>query len=128
MHTIDLSGKAALITGGTRNIGQAIARSLAEAGANVALFHCSDEAALNYFAVMLAQDIGPRGIRVNVVSPGYIDYGQAGPTEEEKRAVLQGTALRRLGVPDDVAGAVLFFASDLSAFVTGQWLQVNGGG
>jgi 3-oxoacyl-[acyl-carrier protein] reductase len=48
--------------------------------------------------------------------------------EEEMRAVVERTALRRWGLPEDVAGAVLFFASDLSAFVTGQWLRVDGGG
>jgi 3-oxoacyl-[acyl-carrier protein] reductase len=252
MFTIDLSGKAALITGGTRNIGRAIAQSLAEAGADVALFYRSDEtaanrareeirtstgrraevyrvdvgqeaeveagvekalqdfggafsflvhnatwhedsggtmpairteqwrgtfavnldaaffltrallhregalppgssvvfissgrghgaavgmapygtakAALNHFAVMLAQDVGPRGVRVNVVSPGYTVTPDSGATKDERRSIAEHTALRRLGVPNDVAGAVLFFASDLSAFITGQWLQVNGGG
>jgi 3-oxoacyl-[acyl-carrier protein] reductase len=250
MRTIDLSGKAALITGGTRNIGRSIAQALAEAGADVALFYRIDDAAaarareeirastgrraeiyrvdvgdetaveagvekalgdfggampivihnamghrnigglrmpdirpdqwrdtfavnldaaffltrallrregalppgssvvfiasgrghnpaaghavygtakagLIYFAAMLAQDVGPRGVRVNVVSPGFTD--REGAPEEDKPGVIARTALRRLGTPEDVAGAVLFFASDLSAFVTGQWLQVNGG-
>jgi 3-oxoacyl-[acyl-carrier protein] reductase len=250
MRIIDLSGKAALITGGTRNIGRAIAQSLAEAGAEVALFYKSDEAAatraraeiqastgrraevyrvdvgdeaaveaavdkaledfagafsvvvhnaghgfsggtmpairteqwrgtlavnldaaffltrallrregalppgssvvfissgrghgaaaglapygtakaaLNHFAAMLAQDIGPRGARVNVVSPGYIETPDAGATQEERCAAAERAAVRRLGWPEDVAKVVLFFASDLSAFVTGQVLQVNGG-
>jgi NAD(P)-dependent dehydrogenase (short-subunit alcohol dehydrogenase family) len=247
MRTIDLSGKAALISGGTRNIGRAIAQCLAEAGADVALFYRSNEAAairareeirastgrraevyradvgdeaaveagvakalaefgafsvvvhnaghgdgggampeirtdqwrgtlavnldaaffltrallrresalppgssivfiasgrghapaaglasygtakagLIHFAAMLAQDVGPFGVRVNVVSPGFTDTDHA--PEEDKPGAIARAALRRLGTPDDVAGAVLFFASDLSAFVTGQWLQVNGG-
>jgi 3-oxoacyl-[acyl-carrier protein] reductase len=252
MRTIDLSGKAALITGGTRNIGRVIAQSLAEAGADVALFyrineeaasrareeirastgrraevyradvgdeetveagvkkaledfgafpivvhnatgsrdvtgppgtmpdvstvqwrgtlavnldaaffltrallrregalppgssivfiasgrghgaaagHCAygtAKAGLIHFGAMLAQDVGPRGVRVNVVSPGATDTDHM--PEEDKPGVIARAALRRLGTPEDVAGAVLFFASDLSAFVTGQWLQVNGGG
>jgi 3-oxoacyl-[acyl-carrier protein] reductase len=250
MRTIDLSGKAALITGGTRNIGRAIAQSLAEAGADVALFYRINEeaasrareeirvstgrraevyrgdvgdeatveagvekaledfgsafpivvhnatdhrystgtmpdirtekwrgtfavnldaaffltrallrregalppgssivfiasgrghgaaaghaaygtakAGLIHFGAILAQDVGPRGVRVNVVSPGATDTDHM--PEEDKPGVIARAALRRLGTPADVAGAVLFFASDLSAFVTGQWLQVNGGG
>ena len=250
MRTIDLTGKAALITGGTRNIGRAIAQSLAEAGADVALFYRIDDAAaaraleeirastgrraevyrvdvgdetaveagveqaledfggalpivvhnamghrnigglrmpdvrtdqwrdvlavnldaaffltrallrregalppgssavfigsgrghgagaghaaygtakagLVHFAAILAQDVGPRGVRVNVVSPGFTD--REGAPEQDKPGVIARTALRRLGTPEDVAGAVLFFASDLSAFVTGQWLRVDGG-
>ena len=84
------------------------------------------KAALIHFAQVLAQDVGPRGIRVNVVSPGFIDTGRA--SDERRRAVAEKTALRRVGTPDDVAGVILFFASDdLSGFVTGQWVRVNGG-
>jgi 3-oxoacyl-[acyl-carrier protein] reductase len=83
------------------------------------------KAALLHFAAILAQDVGPRGIRVNVVSPGFTDTDHA--PEAEKPGAAARAALRRLGTPEDVAGAVLFFASDLAAFVTGQWLRVDGG-
>jgi 3-oxoacyl-[acyl-carrier protein] reductase len=85
------------------------------------------KAGLIHFAQALAQDVGPsRGVRVNVVSPGFTDTGRA--SEERKQAVAEQTALRRVGTPGDVAGAVLFFAApELSGFVTGQWLRVNGG-
>ena len=83
------------------------------------------KAGLIHFAAMLAQDVGPRGIRVNVVSPGFTETDHAPPGRRETAA--SNSALRRWGTPDDVAGAVLFFASDLSGFVTGQWLRVNGG-
>jgi 3-oxoacyl-[acyl-carrier protein] reductase len=84
------------------------------------------KAALNHFAAMLAQDVGPRGVRVNVVSPGATDTDLL--PEGEKPGIIARAALRRLGTPEDVAGVVLFFASDLSVHVTGQCLQVNGGG
>ena len=249
MRTIDLSGKSALITGGTRGIGRSIAQTLAEAGADVALFYlsnddaatrareeiqastgrraeiyrvdvrfeeavedgvaralsdfggafhvlvhnaghgrnstmpevdteawrgtlavnldaafflsrallraeggfpsggsmifigsgrghdpcaglspyCTAKAAQVHFAAMLAQDVGPRGVRVNVVSPGYIELPHYVLPEEEKQSIREAAALRRLGQPEDVAGAVLFFASDLSSYITGQWIRVNGG-
>jgi 3-oxoacyl-[acyl-carrier protein] reductase len=89
----------------------------------------SAKAALNHFAAILAQEVGPRGIRVNVVSPGATETDHVpGPTEEDWAETIQGTALRRRGTPEDVARVVLFFASELSGFVTGECLQVNGGG
>ena len=87
------------------------------------------KAAVNHMAAVLAQEWGPGGIRVNVVSPGHtamrpVDYDHLTDHQQE---TVNATALRRLGTPDDVANAVLFFASDLSGFVTGQAIRVNGG-
>ena len=84
------------------------------------------KAALNHFAALLAQDVGPRGVRVNVVSPGFTLTDHA--PEADRADIMARTALCLLGTPEDVAGAVLFFVSDLAGFVTGQCLQVNGGG
>jgi NAD(P)-dependent dehydrogenase (short-subunit alcohol dehydrogenase family) len=87
------------------------------------------KAALNHLATVLAQEWGPKGVRVNIVSPGGtakepVDYDHL--TDGQKETIAN-TALRRIGTADDVADAVLFYASDLSSFVTGQWLRVNGG-
>ncbi len=89
----------------------------------------SAKAALNQMAMVLAQEWGPRGVRVNVVSPGgtAIDPPDYTHLTDRQRDAIAATALRRLGTADDVADAILFFASDLSSFVTGQWLRVNGG-
>jgi len=89
----------------------------------------ASKAAVNHLAAILAQEWGPRGIRVNVVSPGHtamqpVDYGSL---SEKERATVESTALRRMGTPEDVADAVLLLVSKLAGFVTGQFLRVNGG-
>ena len=89
----------------------------------------ASKAAINQLATVLAQEWGPSGIRVNIVSPGSttkteIDYDHL---SDGQRATIAATALRRLGTVEDIADVVLFYASDLSSFVTGQWLRVNGG-
>ncbi len=93
----------------------------------------ASKAAANHMAFVLAQELGPKGIRVNVVSPGHTYKGEDNPNEspssytEQQEMIAQTTALRRIGTAQDVANVVLFFCSDLSAFVTGQWIRVNGG-
>jgi 3-oxoacyl-[acyl-carrier protein] reductase len=81
----------------------------------------------------LAHELGPFGITVNNIAPGFVrsnpnserqwqSYGAAGQQE-----IIDSIALRRLGTPEDIAHAVLFFASDFAAWVTGQVLAVDGG-
>jgi NAD(P)-dependent dehydrogenase (short-subunit alcohol dehydrogenase family) len=76
----------------------------------------------------LCKELGPRGIRVNAVAPGVIDTDQAaGLSEEGRDRYSSMTALGRLGTARDVAGAVLFLASDLAGYVSGLTLTVDGG-
>ena len=81
----------------------------------------------------LAHELGPHGITVNSVAPGLIPSNPASAAQwegygpERQAAMLGAVALRRLGTPQDIAGAVLFFASPLADFVNGQILQVDGG-
>ncbi|MES1248322.1 MAG: SDR family NAD(P)-dependent oxidoreductase [Actinomycetota bacterium] len=77
----------------------------------------------------MAVDLGPRGIRVNCVSPGPIQTENwiAASTPESTARATAELPLRRLGTPADVAAAVCFLASDDAAFVTGQTLYVDGG-
>ncbi|WP_253907450.1 3-oxoacyl-ACP reductase [Arthrobacter sp. 35/47] len=85
--------------------------------------------ALSGFSRNLAAELGPFNITVNCVAPGLVyptDSSHA-TTDEQRDALEQSTPLRRLAGPDDVAGAVLFFASDWSSFVTGSTLFVDGG-
>ncbi len=76
----------------------------------------------------LAQEVGSRGITVNVVAPGYIDTAMTESLPEAQRARLLGAIpLGRMGRPEDVAAAVAYLASDAAAWVTGVTLHVNGG-
>ena len=80
-------------------------------------------------AKAMARELGPDGIRVNCVTPGLIQTDITGGklTDEMRRDILKGIPLNRLGNAEDVAGAYLFLASDLSAYVTGAVIDVNGG-
>ena len=81
----------------------------------------------------LAHELGPYGITVNSVAPGLIPSNPASTAQWEgygaakQQAMLGAIAMRRLGTPQDIANAVLFFASHLADFVNGQILQVDGG-
>jgi len=81
----------------------------------------------------LAHEFGPFGITVNSVAPGFVRSNPSTERqwiafgEEKQKAVLDGIALRKLGKPEYIADAVLFFASDLAEWVTGQTLSVDGG-
>ncbi len=90
--------------------------------------HSTAKSGLDSFLKSLALELGPRGVRVNVVAPGLTltDATDFVP-QKDKDWTAQVTPLRRVGLPGDVAGAVLFFASDESRFVTGAYLPVSGG-
>lgn len=92
--------------------------------------YAATKAAVMGFTRVLAQEVGPSGITANSICPGIIvtDMGRANLADEANAAMWVGrTALRRLGQPEDVVGAAVFLASDASAFVTGQSLNVDGG-
>ncbi|MDA9409786.1 MULTISPECIES: SDR family NAD(P)-dependent oxidoreductase [unclassified Bradyrhizobium] len=80
-------------------------------------------------AKAMARELGPDGIRVNCVTPGLIgtDITAGKLTDEMKAKILEGIPLGRLGEAADVAGIYTFLASDLSAYVTGAVIDVNGG-
>lgn len=80
-------------------------------------------------AKAMARELGPHGIRVNCVTPGLIETDITGDklTPEVKTEIIKGIPLGRLGAASDVANIYLFLASDLSAYVTGAVIDVNGG-
>jgi 3-oxoacyl-[acyl-carrier protein] reductase len=80
------------------------------------------------FTKSLARELGSRGVRANVVAPGYINTRLTDVLPEEARdAMLANTPLGKLGDPEDVAGAVRFLCSDEASFITGEVLLVDGG-
>ncbi|WP_312114217.1 SDR family NAD(P)-dependent oxidoreductase [Brevibacillus reuszeri] len=105
-------------------------------GGDKAAAYCAAKAGVVNLTRAMAIDHGPENIRVNCVSPGDTDTPllreEARQLNKEESAFLvssaQGRPLERLGTPQDIANAVLFFASDLSAWVTGSVLVVDGGG
>lgn len=90
--------------------------------------YAASKAGLIGLAKSVAQEVGSRGVRVNVVAPGFIktDMTAAMP-EETLQAWEARIPLRRGGTPQDVAQACLFLASDLASYVTGQVIAVDGG-
>ena len=80
------------------------------------------------FTKSLARELGSRGVRANVVAPGYVKTRLTDELPGEAReAMLGNTPLGRLGDPEDVAGAVRFLCSDEASFITGEVLLVDGG-
>jgi 3-oxoacyl-[acyl-carrier protein] reductase len=80
------------------------------------------------FTKSLARELGSRGVRANVVAPGYVKTQLTDVLPEEATgAMLANTPLGRLGEPTDVAGAVRFLCSDEASFITGEVLLVDGG-
>lgn len=99
-------------------------------GAPEQAHYSASKAAVMGFTRVLAQEVGAEGITANCVCPGIIltDMGRTNLEDPAVKAKwTANTAMRRIGAPEDVVGPVAFFASDESAFVTGQTLNVDGG-
>lgn len=90
--------------------------------------YSASKGAIIAFTKALAKELGPNGINVNVVAPGFIQTDMTkNVTEEIRQEIMDNSALGRLGTPEDVAGVVSFLASEKSEFITGQVISVDGG-
>ena len=90
--------------------------------------HAAAKSAMDSIAKIMAMELGPMGITVNVVGPGLtITDATAGQPKEVHEQVAAITPLRRLGIPDDIAGVILFLASSLSDYLNGEYIPVTGG-
>src|SRR5436305_1087651 len=152
---IDLSGRVALVTGGSRGLGRADALALARAGADVViadllveselseetdrygplatvarqqgLVH-TEEAGVLGLTRTRAMEGARRGITCNAIVPGVIGteaFGMANAAMNER--IVARTALKRPGEPQEIANAVAFLCSDLASYITGIELNVSGG-
>jgi 3-oxoacyl-[acyl-carrier protein] reductase len=118
-----------LINGGGRiiNIASLAGRNGGHAGATA---YATSKAAIFGFTRGLSKELAPAGITVNALAPGFIEatpFHDTFTTAESKAATVETIPLGRAGVPEDVAGAALWLASDHARFVTGTVVDINGG-
>jgi 3-oxoacyl-[acyl-carrier protein] reductase len=94
--------------------------------------YCGSKAAVEQFTKALAQEMGPKNVTVNAVSPGFTDtdmFGRLIAQHPEYKAIAaKRSPLGRIGTPQDVADVVIFLASEEGRWVTGQNIQAGGGG
>lgn len=109
------------------NVGSAISR-MAYPGAVV---YTATKGAIDVMTRVLAAELGPKGIRVNVLAPGStrtdMNSEKSGKTKEEEVQEIAATALRRIGEPEDIADAAAMLVSDDARWITGAWLDASGG-
>ena len=105
-----------------------ISSVVGQAGGAGQVNYAASKAGLIGLSKSLAQELGCRGITVNVVAPGYIATDMTkGLPEERKQKILAAIPVERIGTPEDVAAAVKFLASEEAGYITGHVLAVNGG-
>ena len=107
-----------------------VASGAVDAGAAGTCAYAMSKAAVVQLTRNLATEVGRKGVRVNVVAPGWIDTPMTAANDdyEAMRDMMKAVQpLRQIGQPEDIANAILFLASDASSFMTGQILRPNGG-
>jgi 3-oxoacyl-[acyl-carrier protein] reductase len=101
-----------------------------DGGGPGAVPYATTKGAIITFTKGLAKELAPFGIRVNALSPGFIDqtkFHATFNTEEGRKATVAKIPLGRGGVPQDISGAVLFLTSPYASYITGETIEINGG-
>lgn len=99
-------------------------------GGNGSTAYAASKAGIIAFTRGLCKEVAAQGITVNAVAPGLIletPFHDTFNTDAGKQGAINSTPLQRGGTPDDVAGTVLYFVSDLASFITGEIAEINGG-
>ena len=90
--------------------------------------YAASKAGMIALAKSIAQELGPKGVRANAVAPGFIETAMTAQLPEEiRKDWMKKIPLRRGGQVEDIANVCLFLASDLSSYVSGQVIQIDGG-
>ena len=119
-----IPGMVAAHSGRIVNIGSMWGKT----GASCEVAYSATKAGVRGLTMALAKELGPSGVTVNCVEPGFIDTDMTAEFDDEVRAVVcEDTPMGRLGTPADVAAAVTFLSSDAAGFITGQVIGVDGG-
>jgi 3-oxoacyl-[acyl-carrier protein] reductase len=105
-----------------------ISSSLSRFPGNGFSAHAAAKSAMDGMAKVMAMELGPLGITINVVGPGLtLTDATSGQPKEMHEQMAAITPLRRLGIPEDIAGVVVFLASSLSNYLNGEYIPVTGG-
>ena len=98
------------------------------AGASCEVHYSASKSALIGFTKALAKEVGPSGITVNCIAPGYIDTKMNSSIDDESVAeIVEATPMGRKGRPEDVSALAMFLAGENADFITGQVISVDGG-
>lgn len=101
---------------------------VARTGGESSAHYCAAKAGIESFSKSLAREVGPYGVRVNVVSSGIIETKMLElMPAKQKEKLIKRLPLRRVGYPEDIIGLPLFLVSDAGSYITGQTIHVNGG-